>query len=462
MSIDSILHMYRNIYYKTPQPIKTFTGSIYGSIPLSFRFGKLYSKHKAIAESFEKFSKDQKIEFMYRKTLESIEFAESHIPFYKKSFKRHGVSSKDFTSLDDLKKFPYITKDDIKKNLDELYTDIVEKPILYYSGGSLSKPTKYYHPLYTSRAKEKAYCNFAFEKIEYRYRDRSLLIKGRDVAKVDRDIYWEYEPVDNYLYLSNDYLNSDKFPLIYKRSKEFKPSIIFGYPSSVLSFVKQCKKYGFKKLDIDGVILSSETLFRHEYEIIKEFFNVKILTHYGHTERVIMAYKIDDGYYHFFNSYGIEMVINGELIGTTFDNFVMPLINYKSGDTIYGKINYIDGTNILESCENIEGRTNDFLVTKSNRLISITSLSVAGGEYISTDSIIELQYIQDTPGLVTMLIVPSDSSIDTEYIYKVMKNLTKGEIEFKIKIVNSIDKTPRGKRVICRQSLDIESIRDIS
>ncbi len=457
MSIDSILHLYRGIYYKMPQPVKTFIGSVYGSVPLSIRFGKLYTKHKNIVEHFESLNDQEKAKILYEKTLEVIKFAEENIPYYQKSFKEHGVSSKDFQSLSDLKKFPSITKEDIKKNLDHLYTDIVEKPTDYYSGGSLSTPTKYYHPLYTSRAKEKAYNNYIFANFGYKYREKALLLKGREISKPDKDIYWEYEPVDNYFYISNNYMNSDKFPLIYEKAKAFKPKIAFGYPSALLSFIKQCKKHNLEKIDIKGVMLASETVYENEINLIKEFFGVDILTHYGHTERALMAYRINTGAYHFLNSYGIGRVVDGELVATGYDNFVMPLINFKTGDTVSGEIEYYEGTDIAKKCGNIEGRTKDFLVTKDNRLVSITTM--CGGQHLPLESIGSLQYKQDTPGVVTVLIEPVKDDIDPNAVIAGMKKLVRDGIDFKVEIVDKIEKSARGKRIICKQALDIEKIR---
>ncbi len=460
MSVDSILHLYRGVYYKMPQSVKSSIGRIYGSVPLSIRFGKLYTKHKNIVEYFESLSEEAKQKFLYDKTLETIKFAEENIPYYRKSFKAHGVSSKDFQILDDLRKFPYITKEDIKENLEDLYTDIVEKPTDYYSGGSISTPTKYYHPLYTSRAKEKVYNNYIFTKIGYKYREKAMLLKGREISKPDKDIYWEYEPVDNYFFTSNNYMNSEKFPLIYEKVKAFKPKIAFGYPSALLSFIKQCKKHGLKKIDIQGVILASETIYENEINLIRNFFNVDILTHYGHTERALIAYRINTGKYHFLNSYGIGRVVDGELVATGYDNFVMPLINFKTGDTVTGDIEYYEGTDIAKSCGNIEGRTKDFLVTKDNRLVSITTM--CGGQHLPLESIEALQYIQKEPGVVTVLIEPIKDNIDPEAVIAGMKKLVRDGIDFKVEIVDKIEKSSRGKRIICKQVLDIEKIRSSS
>ena len=455
MKLEALFHEYRAIYYNFPQSLKTFLGSLYGTVPLSVRFGKNYTIHTEIIQKFENSNEQYKLDFMYNKTLETLLFAEKNIPYYKDLFKEYGVSSKSFKSLDDIKLFPILTKNDIKRNIENLYTHSIEKAVPYYSGGSLSTPTKYYLPV-SSRAKERAYNNYIFSKIGYKYRDKTLLLKGREVSKPEKNIFWEYEAVMNYFLLSNNYMNSNKFPLMYAKAKEFKPKFLFGYPSAVLSFIKQSRLYGLPRLEIRGVILASETVYSDELKIIEEYFGVDVLSHYGHTERNAIGYRINEEKYNFMNSYGLVREENSELVTTTFDNFVMPFINYKSGDSVAGNINYYDGTDVVKDVDNIEGRTQDFLVTKDERLVSITTM--CGGQHLPLETMDAIQYIQNENGRVTVLV--EGNNIDTKKVREGMCKLVREGIEFDVKTVNKIEKTHRGKRVICKQSLDIEKIRE--
>ena len=460
-SFDSVIHLYRNTYYNMPQSLKTFLGTIYGNIPLGVRYGKLYGKYMDSFKMYEEGSEQFKQDFVYNKTLETLIFAEENIPYYTEVFQKHGVSSKDFKSLDDLKKFPTISKHEIKANLDRLYTDKVEKPVAYFSGGSLSTPTQYFHPLHTSRAKHKAYSMFTLGKIGYKYRDKTLLLKGKEVSKPHQDIYWEHEMVDNYLYLSNNYMNSEKFPLMYEQAKKFKPKFIFGYPSAVLSFIAMSKHFGLEPLKVEGIIVASESIFEPDFGVIKEFFgDVDILADYGHTERVVAAYRMNYDNYQFINAYGVPRIVENEIVGTSFDNFVMPFINFKTADEVAGEIIYFEGTDIAKEAHNIEGRTQDYLVTDDNRLVSITTM--CGGQHLPLELIHNLQYKQSEPGKVTVLIQERGESVDKAHVIDGMKKLVRDGIDFDVEVVDKIERSSRGKRIICKQSLDIEKIRQKS
>lgn len=455
MTLEILMHQYKNSYYSFPQYLKTFLGSLYGTMPLSVRFGRDYSIHKKIILDFENASEQYKLDYMYNKTLETLIFAEENIQYYQDVFNKYGISSKSFKSLDDIKLFPTLTKNDIKKNIENLYSDKIENPVAYYSGGSLSTPTKYFLPD-SSRAKEKAYNNYIFSKIDYGYRDKTILLKGREISDPEKNIFWEYEPVDNYFLLSNNYMNSDKFVMMYKKVLAFKPKFFFGYPSAVLSFIKQSKLHNFKKPNIQGVILSSETVYPEELRIIQNYFGVDVLTHYGHTERNAIGYRINTNQYNFLNSYGLTRIVNNEITTTTFDNFVMPFVNYKTGDHATGNIVYYKNSDIAKEAENIEGRTQDFLVTKDNRLVSITTM--CGGQNLPLETMDAIQYIQNESGKVTVLV--EGNNIDTNKVKDGMCKLVREGIDFDIKTVEKIEKSSRGKRVMCKQSLDIEKIRE--
>ena len=457
-SFDSVVHLYRNTYYNMPQSLKTFLGTVYGNIPLEIRYGKLYTEFMKRFVDYENGSEQFKQDFVYNKTLETLIFAEENIPFYKEHFQKHGVTAKDFKSLEDLKKFPTISKHDVKANLNRMYTDKVEKPVPYFSGGSLSTPTQYFHPLYTSRAKHKAYSYYTLAKIGYKYRDKTLLLKGREVSKPEKNIFWEYEPVDNYLYLSNNYMNSEHFPLMYEQAKKFKPKFIFGYPSAVLSFIAMSKQYNLEPLKVEGVIVSSESIYEPDFQTIKDFFGgVDVLADYGHTERVVAAYRLNFDNYHFVNAYGVPRIVDNEIVGTSFDNFVMPFVNFKTADEVSGDIVYFEGTDIAREAKNIEGRTQDYLVTDDERLVSITTM--CGGQHLPLDMIRNIQYKQTEPGKVTVCVESRTGEIDKEHVISGMKKLVRDGIDFDVEVVDKIEKSARGKRVICKQSLDIEKIR---
>lgn len=457
MAFDSFLHLYKNFYYQLPQGVKTFFGTFYGNIPLSMRFGNSFKIHQKAIRKYEDADSQFQLDFLYHKTYETLAFAEKHIKYYKNRFLEYDVSVKDFKNFDDLKKFPYLTKKDINSNLEDLYTNSFEKSNAYFTGGTTSTPTKYYLPLYSSRAKEKAFSNYIFSKIGYSYRDKSVLLKGREVANLRKNVFWEYEPVDNYLILSGSYLNSVYFSLIYEEVKKRRHSFFIGYPSVVLEFVKACLKNQLKPFIPVGVILTSEMVFKEELVLLKNFFQCEILTHYGLSERLVVAYRMNNDRYKFLNNYGLTRIVDNEIVGLGFDNFVMPFVNYKTNDYVNGDIEYLSNSDISISAENIEGRMQEHLVSKTGQLISLTVL--ASGHFSAFESILSMQYSQNEVGKVKLFIQSDSISLDVMKLKDEIEAYLNYSIDFEIIIVDFIEKTQRGKRIMCKQELDLDKFR---
>ncbi len=442
-----------------PQSLKTFLGGLYGSIPLEVRFGKQYSVHKKLLFEYEQWSDNKKIDFIYNKTLETLLFAEKNIPFYQKKFLESGVSAVDFKELSDIKLFPNLLKSDIKNHLDDLYTDKYSKPAEYFTGGSTSQPTKFYLPFASSRGKEKVYVNHMFSRFGYKYRDATVLLKGRETAKPDKNIYWDYEPVDNYLCVSSNYLQTAYINEILGGIKKFRPKYIFGYSSAVCDFIKACLNNGLEKLEgINGVFLVSEVLYTEQLELIQKFFCTDVLLQYGHSERCSFSYAVNRNNYNFYTSYGLTRSMDSELIVTSFDNFVMPFINYKTNDYLVGEASYIGASDVVSQVSDIEGRVQEYLITSDHRLISIVTMGA--GHFSHLLNVETIQYQQSVPGEVTLLVQPKPSvSIDTHALQSEMLKHTSDSIKFEIKIVSSIEKSSRGKRILCKQEIDISRYR---
>ena len=147
MNIDSIFHQYKQTYFGLPQPIKNFLGELYGNVPLSIRFGPKFSENKQLLERFQNSDEQFQLDYMFNKTAETLYFAYEHIPYYTKIFNDYSFKPEDFKDFKDLKKIPYLTKNIIIENIDDLYTNKFDKPVLIKTGGTTGPPLKFYVPL---------------------------------------------------------------------------------------------------------------------------------------------------------------------------------------------------------------------------------------------------------------------------------------------------------------------------
>ena len=459
MDIDSILHLYKKTYFNMPRAIQGFFGELYGSIPLNIRYGNQYNNHKKILEQFENADKQFQLDYMFNKTYETLQFSYENISYYKKVFDQHDFKIQDFKSLDDMKKVPYLTKEIIQNEISSLFTNKIDKPVVIHTGGSTFTPTTFYVPLNTSRAKEKAYTLHIFGKIGYKYRDKTLVLRSLDTSDETNGKFWDYEHVNNSLRISSNHINIIYIERILKEVEQFKPKFIYAYPSELIFFINACSHIGINKLKgIKGVLLTSEIVYQSQIDKITSFFNCKVLSHYGHSERVSVGFRIDNQPYQFLNAYGLTRIVDNEIISTSFDNFVMPFINYKTKDFVMEKYNFFEGSDVVRSVENIEGRLQEFLVTKNGNLKSVVSVGI--GHYDGYKYVKAAQYYQDRPGHITIKIESEyPKKIDSAKIIKQLEEYVNYEISFDVKFVEKIEKTSRGKWKHCIQKLNIENYR---
>jgi phenylacetate-CoA ligase len=456
---DSILHLYRNVYYRMPQLLKSSLGESYGRIPLNLRFGKLYSKHLDQASLFANGDTQWQMQFLLDRLQNVASFAEANIPFYRHLFSQYGFHSDKIRNLSNMDRIPFLTKQDIKANLNALYTSRFEKATPYYTGGSTSIPVKYILPLYTSRSKARAYLDYIYGQIGYRYRDRTVLLKGRDVSCVQKGIFWEYDAVQRFLVVSSNHLTLQHSAPIMSRVREFAPSFFYGYPSGVLSFINMAERAGVQQWPgVKGVILASENVYDEIIVKIRAFFDCPVLSHFGHTERAVIGYKIDAAPYRFLGSYGIARIVDGEIVATSFDNCVMPFINYRTNDYVEGHVDYYPGTDIAINAERIIGRLQEFLVTKDHRLISICNMGA--GHFSALEGVDAIQYRQKTPGKVDLLVQSNSTrEVDSQLLKKQLETMSGNSIAFDIIFCENIPKSSRGKRIMCIQELEVEKYR---
>src|SRR5262249_40584588 len=145
----------------------------------------------------------------------------------------------------------------------------------------------------------------------------------------------------------------------------------------------------------------------------------------------------------------------GELVGTSFDNDVMPLVRYRTGDlAAWAEPPCMSGTAWFRVAR-IEGRLQDFVVCNDHRLVSVTTLGAA--HFAELACVDQIQFEQTRAGTVILKVVTSDAltSAQTRSIARAVREKTQGGIDVEVQRVEQIARTSRGKQLMLVQHLDI-------
>src|SRR5665648_516292 len=110
----------RNLIRKAPSWIKKPIIYIYGLIPYERRLGKVFWDTYNFLQESQWWSKEKLEEYQMRELEKLLKHAYENVPYYRRVFDERGLKPKDIQSLIDLKKLPYMTKEIIRDNLEDL------------------------------------------------------------------------------------------------------------------------------------------------------------------------------------------------------------------------------------------------------------------------------------------------------------------------------------------------------
>ena len=281
-----------------------------------------------------------------------------------------------------------------------------------------------------------------------RKRDLKLTLRGyhfRPGEVLRRD------PIYNEIGLDSFQLSGDNLHMVFDKIRKAGVSCIHGYPTLINSFMERLQDVGLR-LKVREIMLGSEGASAAQKETIGKFFDAKVLSWYGLTEKVVLAYdECADNRFKVFTSYGYPWIMNpdadgiGEIVGTTFVNNAMPLVNYQTGD--YGKIIHDGNCMYIVQLQGRSGK--DFILESPEIKYPVTAINLPGGVQ---DKIVFYQIVQNEYAKIEVLVLPRSefaskaSAIQEELLGEIKSRLSNFEVSVRIVDDESVfDRSKRGK-----------------
>lgn len=439
---------YFSLYSKLPVWMQNILCSLKGFMLHRQRYGGNYQEiYNQLIES-DKWSQGQVKRYKEGNIRKILEHAYETTPFYRSFFDKHGVKPSDFVEMEDIKKFPILTKEMVREHWREMISSQYSKKDLipYHTSGSTGKALDFFWTKHSVRF----YWAVVWrgrQRFGIKLGDLHFNFTGKIVVPLTqrKPPYWRYNrPLNQYM-INMQHLTADKVGSILELVNQKKPKFFVGYPSIIHSFASLIEEQGLKvTAKVDYMFTSAEKMYDFQREVIERVFpGVKIVEHYGFSENAASASKDTDMHYHEDFELGLLELKNpvvtpdgvtGELLATGFQNYAMPFIRYEIGDT---------ATFVADGVSEIEGRNEDYILTpEGNKLKRLDYI------YKGIAGIKEGQVIQASDDLLTIKIV-SDSSGDKHLISSQIKDNIRKTISpgFKVDVhfVDSIERTKSGK-----------------
>jgi phenylacetate-CoA ligase len=326
------------------------------------------------------------------------------------------------SAYETLMELPVISRDELSRHPERMIATKLSDVDLASTSGSSGKPVRFYLPK-SRRSAEWAFMVQAWDQAcEYKLGDWRALMRGLEFKDSKP---WRVSNAFSELRLSPFHLTPGNLLVFQRLIAARSIRYLHGYPSAIdalaRSVIASRDPHKLSGL-IQGVLLISQPVTQDQRQAIAEAFpSARIVVQYGLTERTAFALERmgEPGVYDVNPMYSTVEILDdddkpvaagqrGRVIGTSHINTAAPIIRYDSGDT--ATVVSVDGE--WPSCRyvlaDIQPRREDSsVVGRDGRKAHVVALNLHSTEF---SKVAEYQFVQLAPGVVKLLIVPTERS----------------------------------------------------
>ncbi len=222
----------------------------------------------------------------------------------------------------------------------------------------------------------------------YRYGVRAAVVSSVPGRKPR-----EFNPVANQMDAHLTGVDAKSLDAVIDDLRAFAPQVVRGLPSLLTLLSERLLETSDRGLPgVEHVFFMSEKPLERHYGAVESAFGVRPVVHYGQAERVALAQQCPASeVLHVISEYSYVELLRpdgspidtpgetGMIVGTSFANYAVPLIRYRTDDwaTLASTGRCAACGRELWSLSSVDGRTGDFIRTRSGRWWSPTALDWA-------------------------------------------------------------------------------------
>lgn len=421
--------------------------------------GDEYKLWYGLLQDMEKYPLDRIREFQLEKLKKMLDHAYKNVPYYKEMFNREQLKPSAIKSLEDLKKLPIITKDDIIENYNKFFAKNLNSRYNMYreTSGTTGRPVRFYLDKNAIGAYWAGHKYFR-SLIGYTVGKDMVLhapILGPHLYLLSNDFlsFGYYSPVLMQVIFSSRFVGNEAFGKYVKFIKKFNIKHIEGFPSILFAFAKYIRDKN-EKLKIKTTLTAGEVLYEFQRKMIKEYLECEVFNRFGSIESTIVACECHRHEGMHISLHGIAEVNgqgfegNGELVMTNLTNYTMPLIRYNTKDIVALSQKKCSCGRSFPRLMSVEGRENDFIILPDGEYIHPSPLAWST---VVIPNIKDIFFFQHEDYSLDVLVVKEEKG-DTDKIVKGLrkrlKKLSKGRLKFRIIFKDSIERKSKKFRVV--------------
>jgi phenylacetate-CoA ligase len=339
-----------------------------------------------------------------------IRHAGRHVPYYRELFGRIGLDPAAFRGRADLHRIPLLDKETVRTRGEELVADNAADfdPTWSRTSGSTGTPLRFALGA-ACRASDAAATL------------RSYLWAGFVPGMRVFTLKWYMSPWEYRYGMAGRALDADTMKLspdsarrLWGEVNRLRPSVFHGYPFAMIMLAKLARDAGIAHHCPKVIITIAESLppgLRRQ--LSAAYGGARVFDFYSMTEDAVLITECRHGSMHVLDDYACHEFVDeqgrpvasgrGEIVGTGYYNYAMPLIRYRTRDfaLLPGQQRPCACGRPFRTVESIEGRKEDFVQTPDGKLLNLFEepLNEARG-------IMAGQFVQDEPDHLYVNILP--------------------------------------------------------
>jgi phenylacetate-CoA ligase len=455
----------RGFFSRHPHLMMGPIGSVARRIPISIRHGREYRRIRRLLAESQWWSRERLDAYQLEQLQWTLAKANEVSPHYREAFAAAGVKPADLRSLDDIRRFPLLEKQDLRENLGRMINPKIprSRTMDFCTGGTTGPGVVIpFEESYRNRCR--GFVWHMWEQIGYRPDMLGVILQHREVPEDINEGIWYMEKPSNAMVLSSHRLTPRTIHKYLEAIEQHRPRVLIAYPSLAYLFAIYAKQAGLKGHVFDLVILSSETLYEFQRTELERVFQAKTRIHYAHIESAAMlSYCDHTNLYHVQPEYGFVEILKddgspagpgevGEIVATNFENRLLPLVRYRTGDLAEASDARCECGRNYSIVERIHGRRADLIRSPSGTGHSPIVVEVLMDQALlaGRDHFSDLQIVQTKLDEIVVRVVPSPDfrQEDVDWFCDLLDEALHHEIRITSERVSAIPRTDRQKKCL--------------
>ena len=441
---------YQGIYDSSPLIVQNIMASVYGFKSRKVHYGGVYKNYMETLDTLYSLPRAQLEKIQFDECIKLLNHAKIRSKYYATLYR--GIDVSKFTSINDLKKLPIVTKEMLQQNINRVVTIPTKAAYMGNTGGTTGRPLTVYYRIEDCQKRSAVLDHFKKSHGFTNILMKRATFMGKHIVPFSKGkkIYWRYNaPLRQMLY-STFHITTENLPYYVSSLNSYKPVAIDGFFSSIYEVASYMHNNGIKPAFRPVAIFpTAETVIPEYKNIIEQVFNAPVRNQYASSEGAPFVWECPKGNLHYDITTGVIECMSGsnEIVVTSFTSYGTPLIRYAIGDSMD-----FDQPNKVCPCgcetpliKFIEGRCGEYLFGSNGAKINLGNIANIF-KYLP-GVVSRSQVIQNSLTSLTVRVVATEGfSVEHEsLLISEIKHKFGSEMMVVIEKVNDIPREKSGK-----------------